>query len=337
MNIPAPFPTSPRQKLLVLELWGLGDLAMASPFLAAASKKFAVTVLAKNYAGDLQPRFWPEVKVIGCDLPWTAFCGKYRLWLWPWRNLWQLIRQLRGEKFDLAVSARWDPRDHAVMWLSGVGTRIGFPRAGSGALLTQSLERRAHMHRHGHWRKLAETLGLELAESVASRQQTGGGAEIVVIHTGAAQAVRVWPLERFQNLVTRLRQHLFTVQVVCDGSQRAWWLSHGEGDVFTAKNVTELTGVLDRAVVFIGNDSGPGHVAAICGLPTLTIFGPALPEEIAPVHPRAEWIDGKPCVYKPCRDYCRFPTPNCLHEITEAEAWVRVEKFLQRNTSPQIS
>jgi hypothetical protein len=52
-----------KPKLLVIELWGLGDLLIATPFLEAASQRYQVTLLAKPYAVDLQQRLWPEVKV----------------------------------------------------------------------------------------------------------------------------------------------------------------------------------------------------------------------------------------------------------------------------------
>src|SRR6266702_5486214 len=60
-----------KPKLLVVELWGMGDLVIATPFLQAASQRFSVTLLAKPYARDLQARFWPEVKVIQFTAPWT--------------------------------------------------------------------------------------------------------------------------------------------------------------------------------------------------------------------------------------------------------------------------
>ena len=75
-----------KQKLLVVELWGLGDLVIATPFLQAAAEKFDVTLLAKPYARDLKPRFWPDVNVVPFIAPWTAFRRKYRLHSWPWRQ-----------------------------------------------------------------------------------------------------------------------------------------------------------------------------------------------------------------------------------------------------------
>jgi hypothetical protein len=49
-----------------------------------------------------------------------------------------------------------------------------------------------------------------------------------------------------------------------------------------------------------------------------------------PLHPEAELMDGKACPYKPCSDYCRFPVARCLCDITEAEAWPKLENFVGR-------
>jgi ADP-heptose:LPS heptosyltransferase len=87
--------------------------------------------------------------------------------------------------------------------------------------------------------------------------------------------------------------------------------------------------LVDRAGVFIGNDSGPAHLSALCGVPTFTIFGPQLPEWFAPLHPAGQWLEGKACPYKPCKDYCFFPTPYCMTNIGEEEVWGRVTAFLK--------
>src|SRR6185295_13778292 len=115
---------------------------------------------------------------------------------------------------------------------------------------------------------------------------------------------RVWPLEHFRILAARLREKKLPVVVACDPDQSAWWSLKGETAVVVPQSVTALMALLDQASVFIGNDSGPGHLAALCGLPTFTIFGPQLSEWFLPLHPAAQCADGKACPYKPCSDYC---------------------------------
>jgi ADP-heptose:LPS heptosyltransferase len=320
-----------KPKLLIVELWGLGDLAIATPFLRAAVEKFSVTLLAKPFARDLQPRLWPGVIVETFTAPWTAFNDKYHLWNWPWADMERLRHRLVEGHFDLGLSARWDPRDHLLLQLTEVRERLGFPRIHSRIFLTRSLVRpRPEAHRYEYWQIIARELKLDLPPRHEIFNPVPQPSPVILCHTGAAQPVRVWPLEKFQAIVERLRQNNFHVQVACDPDQRAFWLAAGESSVATPANATELIALFYRAGTFIGNDSGPGHLAAVCGVPTFTLFGPQLPEWFAPLHPASEWVEGRACPYKPCSDYCRFPTPFCLQNVGEEEVAMRVEKFLAR-------
>ena len=317
-----------KPKLLIIELWGLGDLVIATPFLRAMTERFDVTLLAKPFALDLQPRLWPGLCVVPAVAPWTTFKHKYRLWRWPWREGFHLNRRLSAERFEFGLSARWDPRDHLLLKILGAKNRLGFSRLRSRMFLTQPLLRPdPQAHRYESWRVLARALNFELPSRDEISPPAAPGRETVLIHSGAGQSVRVWPLERYRQMATRLRQKKVPVIIACDPDQRTWWLRAGETKVATPATVKELLALLDQAGMFIGNDSGPGHLAAICGVPTFTIFGPQLPEWFAPLHPAAEWIEGKACPYKPCFDYCRFPTPHCLWNVSEEEVWARVEKF----------
>jgi heptosyltransferase-2 len=319
-----------KPKLLIVELWGLGDLVIATPLLRAAVERFEVTLLAKPYAIDLQRRLWPDVRIVPFVAPWTAFKNKYRLWRWPLPQIIRLRQQLTGAHFDVGLSARWDPRDHFLLNLVGVKRRIGFPRLRSGIYLTDALARpRPDAHRYESWRVIARALDMELPpRGQILIPPPAQPRNTVLIHTGAGQPIRVWPLEHYRNLASHLRSKNFHVQIACDADQREWWLRAGETKVSTPATVAELIELTDRATSFIGNDSGPGHLAAFCGVPTFTIFGPQLPEWFAPLHSQAEWIGGKACPYLPCSDYCRFPEPICIREITEEEVFERIGKFL---------
>jgi len=322
-----------KPRLLVLEFWGLGDLVIATPFLRAATEKYDVTLLAKPYAQELRPRLWPAVAVIPFTAPWTAFHAKYQFWRWPWREMFQLRRQLVAANFDFGVSARWDPRDHLALKLSGARGRLGFSRLKSRRYLTQELVRPEPLaHRYEYWRVAGEALGLVLPPRTGIFATPHALPPLVFVHTGARLSLRVWPLENFQELVLRLRQKNFAVQVACDADQLDWWRARGE-NACCPRSVSELLAVIDLAGVFIGNDSGPGHLAAACGLPTFTLFGPQLHEWFAPLHPAAEVVEGRACPYKPCSDYCRFAEPFCLRGISVADVWPRVSAFVQRHIS----
>lgn len=127
--------------------------------------------------------------------------------------------------------------------------------------------------------------------------------------------MRRWPRERFEQIASTLREHGWTVSLIDD--------THGDLD----KLITTLADA-DR---FIGNDSGPGHIAALLGIPTFTIFGPQLSENFVPQHPQAAWIEGAPCPHKPCFDNCRFAEPHCLLNVTIEAVRSRVEAWLAIN------
>lgn len=311
---------SDRQRLLVLELWGLGDLALAIPFLRAATPHARVTLLAKPHAAPLVARFVPGVELIPFVAPWTAFSGKYRLSRWPWRELWRVRRELRARAFDVAVSARPDPRDHALLLASGARRRIGFPRLGSRVFLREPLPVPPRPHRSEYWRTIAAALGwAEAAAPLALPPASSARVRRrIVIHTGAAQAPRRWPADRYAQIEARLRA--------------AGWDTVQLDDTLT--DLETLLSTLASAERFIGNDSGPGHLAALLGVPTFTIFGPSLPEQFSTLHPRAAWIEGAPCRFRPCFDTCRFAEPHCIRAVTVDDVWLRLQAWLEPPASP---
>ncbi len=315
-------------------MWNLGDLAIATPFLRAASARFDVTLLAKPFALDMQRRFWPDIKIVPFTAPWTAFEKKYYLWEWPVRELIRLCRSLAKEKFDIGLSTHparlgGDPRDHFLLKVAGARERIGFSNIGSALFLTQVLPRPApESHRYDSWRVVGEAIGVQLPPRDQLPLPPPRHEKIVLIHTGARHPVRVWPLENYRRLAAKLRAAGIEVQIACNPEQNDWWKQNGETNVKMPLTVSELIQLTERAGAFVGNDSGPGHIAAVCGVPTFTIFGPQLPEWWVPFHPHAEYVEGKACPFKPCLDYCRFPKPFCIQDLSEESVWRRIEQFV---------
>lgn len=304
------FSTPERPRLLVVELWGVGDLALGVPFLRAAATHATVTVLAKPHAAPVLRRFCPDVQHVALDAPWTAFRGKYRLARWPWRELRRTVRGLRAARFDLGVSVRPDPRDHALLALAGVRRRLGYGRLGSSLLLTDNLAPPSDPHRTAHWAALAEALGWAIPPATPPRRD----GRRLVIDTGARLPTRRWPVERYHEIARRLTADGWEVTVRDDQTG----------------SLDDLMAALAGADRFLGNDSGPGHLAATLGVPTFTLFGSCRPEEFSPAHPQAGWLPGRPCPHFPCRDYCRFDTPHCLHDQDVETVWRALSDWLKR-------
>jgi ADP-heptose:LPS heptosyltransferase len=184
------------------------------------------------------------------------------------------------------------------------------------------------VHRPEAWRRLGEKLGLPEIAIGQPRLRPADSPRHLVVHSGASQSLRVWPLERYAEVLRRAQRDGWTTTVLCDAPQREAWSALGFSTAKVAQGMDELVDTIASATCFLGNDSGPGHIAALCGVPTFTIFGPQVPELFAPGHPLAAWIEGRPCRYKPCFDRCRFSEPLCLTGIDVESVWIRLEPWL---------
>jgi len=147
-------------KLLVVELWGLGDLLIATPFLQAASERFEVTLLAKPYARDLQPRFWKKVKVVPLSRP-GPLSKANTTYVVPWRRMVRLRKQLARERFEFGLSARGTRVNHLLLMLARAKERLGYPRLRSEIFFDPANgTSRAKAHRYEHWQPWRVDSGL---------------------------------------------------------------------------------------------------------------------------------------------------------------------------------
>ncbi len=328
----------PKPKLLVAELWGIGDLVMATGFLAAARARFQVTLLGKPHARALLEPMFPDLHFISWDAPWTVFSGKYRLSRWDWRALGGVLRTLRRERFDVALSARLgDPRDHLLLRLAGIPRRLGFPHRRARALLTDPLPAAANgRHIVEDWRALAQALELNAPLEPrldATRYPDPPARETsrpsICLHTGARIPVRRWPEEKFADIIHRLRARFdFELVLIPDPDGYGLGLATLADRVIPKLSLPELVGVLAASDVLVCNDSAPGHLAAACGTPVVTFFGPTDPVRYRPWGDGVHVVIRDICPFRPCFDYCRFPEPHCLTRLDPQDTWPEVEAFL---------
>ena len=88
-----------------------------------------------------------------------------------------------------------------------------------------------------------------------------------------------------------------------------------EDAVLSRLSWAELVWLLARADLFLGNDSGPGHLAAAVGTPTVSVFGPQDPSVFTPFGTHSLGVARDVCQYRPCFDSCRFDEPICLTRL----------------------
>jgi len=270
--------------LLVIELWGLGDLALAIPFIQATSTQYHVTLLAKPFAAELQDLFFPNTKLVTFNAPWTAFRNKYNVWNWPIKTILELIQQLR-KKNDFAVSARRDPREHFLMWLTGAKCRLGFPRIGSNLFLTKPIKDLPKTaHRYEHWRRLAQELKITLPKIHERLVPNRPSGEYVLIHTGAGQPTRIWPLENYRTLALHLRNQGYQVVINCDQNQINWWQKYADLKVIPTPNPLPTNIKFEKRFCLHRQRFRPRTLSRLDGNPNLYNLRPAA-TTIVPTYP----------------------------------------------------
>jgi ADP-heptose:LPS heptosyltransferase len=340
----APGPGSP--KLLVIEFWGIGDLTFSTPLLhAATAQGWAITLAGKPHARPLLAPTFPALRFIEYDAPWSAYREKYKVWRWNGPELIALIRRLRRERFDAAVSVRNDPRDHLLMWLIGARRRYGFPHRGSGLLLTDALVRpRPKQHKVEDWHTIALALGLPLdgasppprldhpryRSAKVDALFSGIRKPVVCVHTGARIPVRRWPVEYFAEVVRGLRRrYSFHLLLIPDLDGYGRELEPLSDAVAPPLAVNELVDVVGRADLLICNDSGPGHIAAACGRPAMPFFGPTDPDWFRPWGHIHHLVIRDICPWRPCFDYCKFREPHCLTKLLPVHVMPEIEEYVE--------
>lgn len=339
-------PDAKRPKLLILELWGLGDLTFSTPMLREAVKHYDVTLVGKAHAKPLLEATFPEVTFITYEAPWSAYRHKYRLWAWHWPLLIGLLSRLRRAKFDAAVSVRNDPRDHLLMWLIGAKKRVGFPWKTTARFLNQPVKRRGpKQHKVEDWRDLGRALGFEGMENAlpylrhAAYQsekvdallagQRASGKPLVAIHPGARIPVRRWPESHFAYVIKKLRaQFDFHLALIPDPDGYGLGLAPLCDQVLPTLSVNEMVDVLGRVDFLLCNDSGPGHLAASCGRPALVVFGPTDPDWFRPWGEQHYLIIQDICPWRPCFDYCKFREPYCITKLLPETMWPGIRDHL---------
>jgi heptosyltransferase-3 len=194
------------------------------------------------------------------------------------------LRAIRRERPVLCLNFHGGPTSAWLTALSGARWRAGFghfsfqpvynvriPRA-------QEILRRATdapVHTAEHLASAMFYLGVEQQEIPRARlfvTPVRRPRPYAVLHIGAAEASKQWPPERFLEIAHWLRDKEALEPILVAGPGER---TPPAGDLPTLNDLSlgQLMGLLAGAELFIGNDSGPAHVAAAFGVPCVVVFG----------------------------------------------------------------
>jgi ADP-heptose:LPS heptosyltransferase len=276
--------------ILVIKLRDIGDIVLSTPVLKVLDHNCAtpaiVYVLKKEYENFkyLLP-YVKEVITYDKNDPLDFF---------------RLIFKLRKHHFDLAVNLHATFRSALITYLSGAKLRLVHNHSGRDyftsvplgivesqkSIIERDLDTLNPLKLDEITPEMKKT-ELKLNDDYTRYIDDEDVALTVGLGIGAKRANKMWPKERFIETGKKLSEDGYKVAVFCSASEKAVGTEIVSGigqkaKLYAGLDFLRLGFFLNKLRLFIGNDSGPRHIAAALGVKTLTLFGPENPVEWHP-------------------------------------------------------
>jgi len=330
------------KRILLIKLRYLGDVVLSTPVLPLLRKQF------------------PEAKVTFMVNPGTAAVlqgNPYLDEVWvlprkPWWHQLRFIQRVREAKFDTVIDLTDGDRSAFLSWVTGAPVRLGYnrDRRWRGKFYSQVLPSAyGSMHMVEYHQQALLELGIK--ESVGNPEvyvdpgrleqdvEVSGefpakGQPLVLLHPTARYVFKAWPLECFAVVADWLSGQGIRVALI--GSQREILIGqqimnltkHKPVNLMGKTRLSQLTALMKRSHLLIGNDGGPMHIAAAVGCPVLGLFGPTDPAVWGPRGSKVKVIyKGLNC------EECFYPgcfrgEENCMHQISVEEVCQTAQSML---------
>jgi ADP-heptose:LPS heptosyltransferase len=277
-------------RLAVLRANAIGDYLVSLPALEALRAAYpeAELVLLGSgwHAGFLAGRPGPVDRCV--PVPPTAGVRDDRPPS-PAAAVDRFFARMRAERFDLAVQLQGGG-SHSNPFVRRLGARV---TAGSQAPDAPPLDRTVpytgHQYEIHRFLEVAGLVGatpvtLESRLQVTATDRAAAAAALaeddrplVVLHPGANDPRRRWPVERLAVVggeLVRKGARLAVVGTAADQplADRLLATLNGDAADLTGRlGLGGLAGLLERAALLVGNDSGPRHLAAAVGTATVAV------------------------------------------------------------------
>ena len=262
-------------------------------------------------------------------------------------DLMRLRRELRAERYEVALDMQGLFLSGLYAWLSGAPIRIGIDRnrENNKLFLTHPVIAGKPENPNGPDRHavdilygFAEYLGVDVdhtdfppqpylarAEITPGLEEIrGSGGRKIALNVGASSPLKQWPVPHWSTLAAKLIDNGDTVVFVGDKRDaevvKEVRSKVGAGgsivDVAGRTNLRQLAAVLEACDVVVTGDTGPMHIAVAVGTPTIALFGSTNPDRTGPYGKRNVVLD----MHLSCSPCYRRPTcegrVDCMRDIT---------------------
>jgi len=332
-------------KILVKGVNWIGDSLFMTPALSALRKGFPnshISLLISPWVSEVFDGNSDVDEIIIYDER-----GKQR----TLKGKIRFIQSLRNRNFDIGIIMQ--PRSYRAalfVYLSGIPERIGYSHSLRNLLLTRKIEfPRVPIHNIDMFLNIVLSLGVlpgrmepylpssPKAEVWADRflEERGvkQGELLIGINPGAFKQSKRWPEPRYAELSDILIREFRAKVIIFQGLGeeeivgRVVSLTREEG-IVAKTGIKELAAICRRCKLFVGNDTGPMHVAAASGAPVIALFGPADPKRSRP-RGRDHMVIKKDLPCSPCsRRVCKELT--CMKSITVEDVLQAIRVQLDR-------
>ncbi len=339
--------------ILIVSQQRLGDAALATPLLDALGRRFhgaAIHVLANDYVASL----FEMVPDLGSILPGPQEKGWWRI-----RGFFRALKAIRKLKPELLVDLNTDGNLQTALMarFARAGFTAGYDQYGRGVFFDQPVafpEKAMHfvdllMYLLSPWGiNLAHECRLfipdrerEEAKKWIAKMDLHGREARIGIHPGAHHPTQRWPLASFAELADRILA-AGTGRIVLFGGPHEWHQVLQIHEMMreppilappslSLKDLAARLSVMDLVVC---NNSGPLHLAAAVGTPTVSFMGPTNAVQWWPFGENHTVFrrDDLPCIG--CNSgSCRIGTHDCMERISPDAVFDAIQVKLARFTS----
>ena len=131
------------------------------------------------------------------------------------------------------------------------------------------------------------------AEADAAADRVARLGKFALLNPGAGWKAKEWPVERYSELARCLIGLGIVPVINCGPGEEPLGMAvirECPEALAVLLSIGELIALLRRASLFVGGDTGPMHLAAMLGVPTVALFGPTDPARNGPYYPRSRVV-----------------------------------------------
>ncbi len=294
-----------RRRILIVRLGSMGDILHSLPVLASLEESFPtweVDWLVEPRWGPLLEGIPYVSRIVHLD---TLGWRKEPLSADTWRSMRDALGGLQERGYALALDLQASIKSAVACYLSGAREILGLEspwlkEPSCGVFYTRRVAATGTIH-------MVET-NLALATALGARSgpvrfplPPGNPALLppglshdgwAVINPGAGWRSKIWPAERYAQVCDNLAQeHSLPVVLNCgpgeeDLGRRVTLACQYSHPCIYSGEIPGLIALLRRSRLMVGPDTGPVHLAAALGVPTVGLFGPTDPCRNGPYGPR---------------------------------------------------